>query len=250
MSKMKNLMRKLFAGITLKDCLKFVAIVSMITILLEALLVYSAYCFGAKCVDSMIYELFFALSRLVFMLYEAMFFFGGVLLIILASVKQRLASIRLFIMLFVGFIEVYAFCYPAEPVQFYSVKGFVSHVPDKIDIKAIQNWLDNAKLKKISYEFTCADDEKLPEKVVALHPRFWSIYNCSGKRAIEFSYGSHGTGTAFGILVIGENVPPVESMDMGLRIVNIKDVNDDCYLWSAMETETPVIAKILGLEIE
>ncbi len=234
---------------TAKYYCKYFAVLTGIVAFLEFLAVCMAYCFGAKCVDSQAYETAFTVYKVVFMVGCMLLVFCGIILCIaLAFFGRRLATLKLLTGLIVVFVELAAFGYLIRPVQFYCLKGFVNHVPGKIDVEAVQDWLDNAEMKQTADGFEFYGYTAPSKEVASLHPSCIWTYNHDNRRAIKVSYGNRATATHFGIVIVGKEVNPAESAGISMPGRRIKDVNEHCYLWTGIEANPPFVARILGFE--
>jgi len=247
---MKKIMQRLFEGFGLKYIGKLAAAVTGVVLLIEAMYIGSAYCFGAKCVDChLIYEIPFDMLCLFARFGDfLLFFIGLIVLIILIGTKKRLATLRWVVIIAVSAVEFYLLAWVVEPVQFYCLKGFINHVPQSVDVKAVQNWLSSAKIEPDVQISDYYGSDAPSKEVSALHSRFMHVYNNDGKRALMVSYVSSGTGTLFGIVITGENGAPVIDNEIYPPGWRIKDVNEYFYLWSGLRPDTPPIVEILGLE--
>ncbi len=242
---------KIFGMVPVKHLLIQAAAVWILLTLAGVYMVYTAYKFGATCVDTEKYEDHFIAVWLIVILPLRLFCFGGISVCILFGIRQKWKeAVKLFLLLIVIFIETLFFSSLIEPVQFFSLRGFLANAPQKIDIEAIQNWLDSAEIQQTEEYFKSSYDEVLPDAVNRLHPKFVSIYNHNNQRAIALRYGNRATSSHFGIVVTNKNAFSTDKHELKEYRPIIRKVNDYCYIWCSKDKDKPLIARILGIEIE
>jgi len=151
---------------------------------------------------------------------------SGALVTFIRNKKQLAGK---FICLSAFIIAVEILCFGIGSLNHhYFLKGFSNSVTGLMQVSQVEAWINEAQLQETDDLFVNINGDSIPAVLQPAKPRFVSVYNFDGKKAVKLSYG-RGIRKPFGVIIFADNVD--EKTRLKLMDNEFRRMGNNTYIW-------------------